>query len=193
MEKKFLKFGEYIIVITVLSPLGKDGALHLNWHDLQPHKVSLCQIWLKMIHMLWKSKTFKCCNVLLSTLGNRAGSFIWTNINTRHPRMLCAKFGYIGPVVLEKIFLWKRAAHFIWTNTNHINQGCFVPKVEISSVVSEKKMKMWKVYRETDRWTNFAWIREMFAFITNSCITYMCSKQNTNKTRELNDPEILIS
>ena len=193
MEKKFLKFGEYIIVITVLSPLEKDGVLHLNWHDLQSHKVSLCQIWLKMIHRLWKSKTLKCCNVLLSTLGNRAGPFIWTNINTRHPRMLCAKFGYICPVVLEKIFLWKRAAHFIWTNTNHINQGCFVPKVEISSVVSEKKMKMWKVYRETDRWTNFAWIREIFAFITNSSIAYMCSKQNTNKTRELNDPEILIS
>ena len=34
-------------------------------------------------------------------------------------------------------------------------QGCFVPSlVEIGPVVLEKKMKMWKVYRQTDRQTD---------------------------------------
>ena len=40
---------------------------------------------------------------------------------------------------------------FIWTNLNHLHQGCFVPSlVQIGPVVLEKKMKMWKVYRQTD-------------------------------------------
>ena len=39
-----------------------------------------------------------------------------------------------------------------WTPSN---QGCFVPSlVEIGSVVLEKKMKMWKVYGQTDRQTD---------------------------------------
>ena len=42
----------------------------------------------------------------------------------------------------------------IWTNLNLLSftQGCFVPSLgEIGLVVLEKKMKMWKVYRQTDR------------------------------------------
>ena len=34
-----------------------------------------------------------------------------------------------------------------------ITQGCFVPSLfEIGPVVLERKMKMWKVYRQTDWW-----------------------------------------
>ena len=32
----------------------------------------------------------------------RVGPVIWTNLNPLHPRMLCANFGWIGSVVLEK-------------------------------------------------------------------------------------------
>ena len=65
----------------------------------------------------------------------RAGSFIWTNLNPLHPRMLCAKFGwnwlsgsgeedflilsmYFHYFII--IFPWKRAGPFIWTNLNPI-------------------------------------------------------------------------
>ena len=76
----------------------------------------------------------------------------------------------IGPVVLEKkIFKFcqciftisslsplgkGRGPSFeqIWIP---FTQGCFVPSlVEIGPVVLEKKMKMWKVYRQTDRQTD---------------------------------------
>ena len=37
----------------------------------------------------------------------------------------------------------------------HFTQGCFVPSlVKIGPVVPEKKMKMWNVYRQTDRQTD---------------------------------------
>ena len=60
----------------------------------------------------------------------RMGPFIWRNLNSHHPRMLCAKFGWNWPSGSgEKYFLissmyfrffliispWKRAAPFIWT------------------------------------------------------------------------------
>ena len=46
---------------------------------------------------------------------------------------------------------WKRAGPFIWTNLNPLHPRMLVPSlVEIGPVVLEKKMKMWKVYRQTD-------------------------------------------
>ena len=79
----------------------------------------------------------------------------------------------IGTVVLEKkiftvrqcsfryfiiISLWKREWSPIWANLilpRRTAQGCFVRSlVEIDSVVFEKKMKMWKVYRQTYRRTD---------------------------------------
>ena len=41
---------------------------------------------------------------------------------------------------------------FIWRNLNPYHPRMLVPRlVKIDSVVLEKKMKMWKVYRQTDR------------------------------------------
>ena len=37
----------------------------------------------------------------------RARPFIWTNFNPQNPRILCAKFGAIGSVVLKQMTLWK--------------------------------------------------------------------------------------
>ena len=33
--------------------------------------------------------------------------FIWTNLNPHHPMMLCAKYGWYGSVVLEKMEMLK--------------------------------------------------------------------------------------
>ena len=76
----------------------------------------------------------------------------------------------IGLVVLEKkifkifsiyfgyffiISPWKRTGPFIWTNLNPFAQGYIVPSfVEIGPVVLEKKSKIGKVYRRTDRQTD---------------------------------------
>ena len=79
-------------------------------------------------------------------------------------------FVEIGPLVLEKeIFKYfqynftisllsplgeERGPSFkqTWIPSIH---GCFVPcLVEIGPVVLEKKLKMWKVYRQTDRQTD---------------------------------------
>ena len=76
----------------------------------------------------------------------------------------------IGPVVLEKkifkrcqfIFsisqlshLWERSGHSFEQTWIPFTQEYFVPSmVEIGPVVLEKKMKMWKVYKQTDGWTD---------------------------------------
>ena len=52
--------------------------------------------------------------------------------------------------LFRKYLLLEKAWPFIWTNT----EGCFVPSVvEIGPVVLQKKVKMWKVYRRTERRT----------------------------------------
>ena len=47
----------------------------------------------------------------------RAGSFIWTNLNPLHPRMLCAKFGWNWPSQAQTgPFIWS------WTNLGPLHQ-----------------------------------------------------------------------
>ena len=82
-----------------------------------------------------------CYFVIISTL-KRAGSFIWTNLNPLHPRMLCAKFGWNWPcgswredfkfhtcifVFLNYLPL-ERAWLFIWSNLNSIHQRILCAK-----------------------------------------------------------------
>ena len=129
------KVCQYIFTISLLSPLEK-----------RPF------IWTNIIISPWK----------------RALPFIWTNLNPHHPRMLCAKFGWnYSPVVLKnKIFkvcqcifsisllspLGKGRGPSFEQTWITITQECFVPSlVEIGPVVLEMKMKMWKVYKQTDR------------------------------------------
>ena len=102
---------------------------------------------------------------IISPLG-RAGPFIWTKINPLHPGILCACLVEIGPVFLEKkifkscqfIFiisqlspLWEGRGPSFEQTWMPFTQGYFVPSlVEVGPVVLEKKMKMGKVYRQTD-------------------------------------------
>ena len=80
--------------------------------------------------------------------------FVEINLNSLHPRMICAKWVEIGPVILEKIFListfhfcqftniflWKRAGSFIEKKLKPFHQGCFtLSLVEIAQVVLKKK------------------------------------------------------
>ena len=107
---------------------------------------------------------------IIISLLKRAWPFIWTNLNPLHPSMLCVKSGLklalwfwrrwiFNFVKLFCYFIiispWKRVWPFTWKNLNPTTQGCFLPSlVEIGPLVLEKKMKMWKVYRQTDGQTD---------------------------------------
>ena len=77
--------------------------------------------------------TMYFCYFVIICSWKRAGPFIWTNLKTLHPRMHCAKFGWISPSGSEEEFLlyffcyfviishWKRKGPFIRTNLNHIH------------------------------------------------------------------------
>ena len=95
----------------------------------------------------------------------RVGHFIWTNLNPLYPKIALCQ-------------VWLKLTHWFWTRFfNFVNEFCYfvitplgigqgpsfeqtwipltqewcVPSlVKIGPVVLEKKMKMWKVYRQTD-------------------------------------------
>ena len=76
--------------------------------------------------------------------------FIWTNLNSLHPRMHCSRFGWNWSTSWEEDFLKFRQSSFeqIWVPST---KGCIVPSlVEIDPVVLAKKIKMWKVYANDD-------------------------------------------
>ena len=135
----------------------------MNKLEFPSPKNILSQDWLKLAQWFWRRRFLKfhrCIFVFLVMVSpwKRAWPFTWTNLNSLHPRMLCLVD--IGLVVLEtKIFnnfvnlvlLFRNCLPFELTWIP-FTQGCFVPSlVEIGPVVLEKRMKMWKVYRQTYR------------------------------------------
>ena len=71
------------------------------------------------------------CYLVIISPWKRVGAFIWTNLNSLHPRMHCAKFCWNRPsgsgeenfLILSMYFFylviispWKGAGSFIWTN-----------------------------------------------------------------------------
>ena len=76
---KFLLFRNYLLLI-------KGGALHLNQLEISLPKDTLCQVWLKLAKWFWSRYHLPL---------KRAETFIWTNLNSLHPRMHCVKFGWI--------------------------------------------------------------------------------------------------
>ena len=117
----------------------------MNTYDYM-YNITLIKIWKEPLSTFWESN---------------ASSFEQTWIPF-HPKMLCAKLGWVGKVVWRWRFFktssmyfryfviispWKRTGPLFEQICNPIIQGCFVPiLVEIGPVVLEKKMKMGKVY-----------------------------------------------
>ena len=86
------------------------------------------------------------------------------NLNSIYPRMLCAKFGWNWPSSFKerilKYFQYNFTIsllsprvewHVLSFEKNWIPSTQGSSLVEIGPVVLEKKLKMWKVYRRTDR------------------------------------------
>ena len=75
-------------------------------------------------------------NFAIISSWKKEGPFIWINLNSLHPKMICAKFGWnwsigSGEEDFENssiyfryfviISLWKRAEPFIWINLNPLH------------------------------------------------------------------------
>ena len=104
--------------------------LHLNKLETPSPKNALCKVWFKLAQWFWRRRFLFNSSVyfryftIISPM-KRAEPFIWTNLNSLHPRMPCAKLVEISPAVLEKIFRFcqciiiyprKKVESFIWTN-----------------------------------------------------------------------------
>ena len=152
-EERKLKREKYTFNIWLITPRPSTRTLHLD-HEMYNfiRFFTFVYVFLQFRNYLSLEKNWP---------------FIWINLNPLHPKILCAKFCWNWPSGFGEedfknlsmyfcnfviISPWKRAEPFIWTP---FTLGWFVPSlVEIGPVVLEKKVKMWKVYRRTDRQTD---------------------------------------
>ena len=132
---------------------------HLNKRKSSFPKDAFSQVWLKTAQWFYERRFLNFRHFVIFFPWKMRG----LHLNSLHPKMLCAKFGWNWPSgsgeedfqILSMHFryfvfisTWKRPESFIWIP---IIQGCFAPSlVEIGPVVLENKMKMWKVYDNND-------------------------------------------
>ena len=150
----------FFLLICYYLPLEMGGAFHLNKLEFPSSYKALCKVWLKLAHSFSRRK-FKILSKYLHYFNiipplERKWSNIWTILNLLHPRMLCAKFGWNWPVVLDNkisIFcqciisllspLWIRCHwSFIWTNLDPLYPWMLCAKLSWnwSIVVLEKEL-----------------------------------------------------
>ena len=100
-RRRFLNFVNVFSLFYNYLPLEKGGAFHLtNLNPLHPRIPCAKYGW------NWPSSSGEE-DFLISSMyfhyfviiypWKRAGSFIWTNLNPLHPKMLCTKFGWNWP------------------------------------------------------------------------------------------------
>ena len=97
--RRFYKIVHVFSLFCNYLPLVKDRALHLIKLESTSPKDALCQVWLKLAQWFWRKRFFKFINVF-SHFRNYLPlnwPFIWTNLNSLHPRILCAKFCWNWP------------------------------------------------------------------------------------------------
>ena len=100
-RRRFLNFINVFSLFQNYLLLEKGGVLHLNKLESLSPKDAWCQDWLKLAQWFWKRRFLNFVNVF-SLFHNylpleKGGSFIWTNLNPLHPKMLYAKFGWNWP------------------------------------------------------------------------------------------------
>ena len=73
------------------------------WTSIIPlHLEMLCADWLKLAQWFSKRRFLNLLSkyfhhFVIISLWKKAGPFIWTNLNRRYPRMLCARFDWTWP------------------------------------------------------------------------------------------------
>ena len=116
-EENFLISSMYVCYFYL--PLEKGGAPNLNKLQFHSSKDALYWIWLKLAQWFWrrfykKFLMYFCYFVIISPW-KKEGPFICTKLNSLHPRMLCTKFGWNCPLVLEK----KKKMWKVYDNDNY--------------------------------------------------------------------------
>ena len=111
-EKRFLNIFNIILLFRYYLPLEKGVAFHLKKFESLSTKNALCQVSFKLAKRFWWRRFLNILNRNLLFRyyppWRRAWPFIWTNLKPLHPRMRCAKFGWIGQLVLKKDSkMWK--------------------------------------------------------------------------------------
>ena len=114
----------------------------------------------------------------------RAGSFIWNKLNPLHLRMLCAKFGWNWLWFLRRRFFNFVNVFSLFRNYFPLEKGralhlnkieSFYPRMlcaKFGPVVLEKKIKMWKVYKQT---TDERWLEKLtWAFSSDELKKTLC-------------------
>ena len=177
LRKQFKSINTYDYIITLIKRIKKtlltswdSLVLHLNNLESPSPQDALCQVGLKLAHAVrfWRRRFLNYVNVF-SLFRNylpfeKGGALQFFFIQGCFVPSLVE----IGSVVREKIFKFCHSIPTIpklsplgkgrdpsfeqtWIS---FTQGCFVSSLfEIGKVVLEKKIKMWKVYRRTDRQT----------------------------------------
>ena len=120
LEKNFFNFVHVFLLFRNYLPLEEGGALHLNKLEFPSPKDALCQVWLKLAHLVQEKKIF----------------FYFVNVFSLFGNYL--PFGKGRGPSFEQIWIPFSEGCFVTS------------LVEIGSVVLEMKMKMWKVYNNDD-------------------------------------------
>ena len=101
------------------------------------------------------------CYIVIKSPWKKAGPFIRNKLSSYAPRMHCTMFCWIWPSGsgenknLNFVNVFSLFANFLplekgGSSWIHSTKGCFVPSlIEVGPVIVEK-MKMWKLYRQTD-------------------------------------------
>jgi hypothetical protein len=95
-EEDFFKMFSVFLFFCYYLPLEKGCPLLLNKFEFCWLKDNLCQVWLKLAQWFWRRFLNDPTPVLHFCL-KRTWSFIWTYLNSLHPRIICTKFDSICP------------------------------------------------------------------------------------------------
>ena len=118
--------------------------------------------------VLEKEKNKYRQSIFVISLWLKAWTFIGANLNPLYPNMLCANFGWYCTgasgeedltfchyILIILYPFGNGRCPFFLTNLRPLplTQGWFVPCLfETGPLIFEKKIKMWKVYRQMDGW-----------------------------------------
>ena len=162
----------YFRYFLIISPWKMTGTIYLIKLETTSLSDTLWLVWLKLAYRFWRRlidfvTEFFPYSVKLYSFGKKGR--VQASFELRFP----SSFVEIGSSVLEKksyefrqcifamyiviISTWERKWPFIWTNLNPIHLRMLCAKLDWnwrSDSGEEFKMKMWQVYRLTDRRTD---------------------------------------
>jgi hypothetical protein len=95
--RRFLEIFCVFLLFCYYLPLERGYSLPLKTLKSSPSKDDLCQVWLKLAQWFWRKKNLNDHIPFLLFCYYLPWPFIWTNLNSLHPRIICTKFGWFWP------------------------------------------------------------------------------------------------